>query len=120
MRTPDARPTTERRGGLDISPIQALLALIVERCRPDSIWLFGSRAKGTARNDSDWDLLVTLPDSVPFEQHDVVIDPIHLRKLSGTNADILSCGATEFDAATSIPNTLAYEIARTGFPIYEH
>lgn len=119
MKAPDARPETGRRRGLDISPIQALLRLIVERCRPDSVWLFGSRAKGTARNDSDWDLLVTLPDSVPFEQHDAVVDAIQLRRLSGTNADILSCGATDFDAATSIPNTLAYEIAKTGFLVYE-
>ncbi len=118
MRTPDARPESGRRG-LDISPIQALLALIVERCQPDSVWLFGSRAKGAAGKDSDWDLLVTLPDRVPVEQHDVVVDAIQLRKLSGANADILSCGATDFDAATSIPNTLAYEIARTGFPLYE-
>ncbi len=119
LRAPNASPETERRGDLDLSPIQALLALIVERCRPYSIWLFGSRAKGTARNDSDWDLLVTLPDSVPFKQHDEVVDAIQLRRLSGANADILSCSATEFDIAISIPNTLAYEIARTGFPVYE-
>ncbi len=105
---------------LDLSPIKRLLALIEERCRPAAVWLFGSRAKGTADSESDWDLLVILPDSVPFEKQDDVVDAIQLRSLSQVNADILTCSEGDFQTATSIPNTLAYEIARTGFPIHEH
>ncbi len=105
---------------LDLSPIKRLLALIEERCRPVAVWLFGSRAKGTAGPESDWDLLVVLPDSVPFEQQDEVIDAIGLRSLSQVDADILSCGESDFRTATDIPNTLAYEIARTGFPVHEY
>ena len=26
------------------------------------VWLYGSRARGTAREDSDWDILVLTPD----------------------------------------------------------
>ncbi|MCR4826365.1 MAG: nucleotidyltransferase domain-containing protein, partial [Bacteroidales bacterium] len=26
------------------------------------VWLYGSRARGTAREDSDWDVLVLTPD----------------------------------------------------------
>ena len=104
---------------LDLSPIKRLIALIEERCRPVAVWLFGSQAKGTAGPESDWDLLVILPDSVPFEQQDEVVDAIRLRELSQINADILSCGESDFEDATNIPNTLAYEIARTGLPVYE-
>ncbi len=104
----------------DLSPIKRLLALIEERCRPVAVWLFGSRAKGTAGPESDWDLLVVLPDMVPFEQQDKLVDAIQLRSLSQVNADILSCSETDFEDATKIPNTLAYEIARTGFPIHEY
>lgn len=104
----------------DLSPIKRLLALIEERCRPVAVWLFGSRAKGTADLESDWDLLVVLPDSVPFERQDDVVDAIQLRSLSRVNADILSCSESDFKSATNIPNTLAYEIFRTGFPIHEH
>ncbi len=85
---------------LDLSPIKRLLALIEERCRPVAVWLFGSRAKGTAGPESDWDLLVVLPDSVPFEQQDKVVDAIQLRSLSQVDADILSCGESDFKAAT--------------------
>jgi len=104
---------------LDLSPIKRLLALIEEGCRPVAVWLFGSRAKGTADPGSDWDLLVILPDSVPFERQDDVVNAIQLRSLSQVNADILTCGESDFRSATSIPNTLAYEIARTGFPVHE-
>jgi predicted nucleotidyltransferase len=93
--------------------------LIEERCRPVAVWLFGSRAKGTSGPESDWDLLVVLPDSVPFEQQDKVVDAIQLRSLAQVDADILSCGETDFKTAKHIPNTLAYEIARTGFPVHE-
>lgn len=34
---------------------------LVQRFNPDQIILFGSRARGTARPDSDYDLLVVLP-----------------------------------------------------------
>ena len=105
---------------LDLSPIKRLLALIEERCRPAAVWLFGSRAKGTADPESDWDLLVILPDSVPFEKQDDVVDAVRLRSLSQVNADILTCSESDFKSATSIPNTLAYEVARTGIPLYEH
>ncbi len=109
-----------RKPRLDLSPIKRLLALIEERCRPVAVWLFGSRAKGTAGPESDWDLLVILPDSVPFERQDDVVDAIQLRSLSQINADILACSESDFRSATNIPNTLAYEIARTGFPVHEH
>lgn len=37
------------------------IKLIVFRCEPDAkIYLYGSRARGTAKPDSDWDLLILL------------------------------------------------------------
>ena len=30
-----------------------------------SLWLYGSRARGTARDDSDWDLLILLDKELP-------------------------------------------------------
>jgi predicted nucleotidyltransferase len=38
---------------------------LVETYRPERIYLFGSRARGTAGADSDYDLLVVVPDDVP-------------------------------------------------------
>jgi len=37
---------------------------LVETYQPERIYLFGSRARGTAGADSDYDLLVVVPDDV--------------------------------------------------------
>lgn len=62
------RPRSRDAMSIDLSPIKALIALILRHCKPVSVWLFGSRAKGQAREDSDWDLLVVLPDETPEEE----------------------------------------------------
>ncbi len=102
---------------IDLSPIKSLVALIRERCKPISIWLFGSRAKGSAREDSDWDLLVVLPDEISDEDMFNSLPPRQLRRLTKVNADVVYCNDAEFTEATSVPNTLAYEIARSGVVI---
>jgi predicted nucleotidyltransferase len=38
---------------------------LVETYQPQRIYLFGSRARGTAGADSDYDLLVVVPDDAP-------------------------------------------------------
>ena len=38
---------------------------LVESYRPERIYLFGSRARGTAGTDSDYDLLVIVQDNAP-------------------------------------------------------
>ncbi len=102
---------------IDLSPIKSLIALILERCKPVSVWLFGSRARGQAREDSDWDLLVVLPDETSEEDMFDNLPPRQLRRLTKVNADVIYCNDTEFAEATSVPNTLAYEIARSGVVI---
>jgi uncharacterized protein len=42
---------------------------LVAQLDPDEIWLFGSRARGDHRPDSDIDLLVVLPDGLPAESY---------------------------------------------------
>jgi uncharacterized protein len=44
--------------------LQQMVEIIVETVAPDKIILFGSRAKGMARADSDYDLLIIDPE--PF------------------------------------------------------
>ena len=102
---------------VDMAPISSLLALIRARCNPLAVWLFGSRAKGSPREDSDWDLLVVLPDEVSDEQMFAENPPSSFGRITNLNVDIIYCNETEFSESTSIPNTLAYEVARTGFEI---
>ena len=113
----DSASTDASRPPVDVSPIRALVSLIVERCRPVSVWLFGSRARGQAREDSDWDILVVLPDNVAEEDLYSSLSPWRLRKLTRVNADVVYCNDSEFAEATSVPNTLAYEVAKNGLVI---
>ena len=43
------------------------LAKLGKQVLPDSasLWLYGSRARGTAQSDSDWDLLILIDEDKP-------------------------------------------------------
>ena len=65
-----ARNRKQRSGVLETEDPK--LAEVVHRLagayRPEQIYLFGSRARGEASPDSDYDLLVVVPDSALPEQ----------------------------------------------------
>jgi HEPN domain-containing protein len=46
---------------------EALLDAVVRHYRPRQVILFGSRGRGDAGSDSDWDLLVVVDDGAPVE-----------------------------------------------------
>ena len=45
--------------------VTEMVKRIAERCHPQKIILFGSRARGDARGDSDFDLLIIAPSDEP-------------------------------------------------------
>jgi len=106
-----------RGAPIDLRPVRSLLDRIVSNWRPREIWLFGSRARGTAEADSDWDLLVVVPDErapVGFD------DPMAVWKVkqgTGVRADVLVCRASEFDEDRGTHNTIAYDAAVEGVRI---
>ena len=56
---------------IDTSPLPEIIRRIVAAIDPDRIVLFGSRARGDAKADSDYDLLVvktTTQRTLPLEQ----------------------------------------------------
>src|SRR5712675_3124463 len=70
---------------------------IVERLKrvydPEQIYLFGSRARGDDGNDSDFDLLVIIPDDAPRERRGSRLAYQALRG-TGVAADVLVCEPT--------------------------
>jgi len=66
---PRSRPAWSR--DLDRDPVLAeIIRRLVSAYQPERIYLFGSRARGDAKADSDYDLLVVVPESATLEQRD--------------------------------------------------
>lgn len=104
---------------LELAPVRGLLEQVVARWKPAAIWLFGSRARGDSRGDSDWDLLVVVSDDAPER---LLRDPLvawRLLKKTGAPADLVVCTRGEFEEDRGVPNTLAFEVATDGVQLYE-
>lgn len=77
---------------------------------PDAIFLFGSRACGTERPDSDFDLMVVTPDDQP-------LDYLSVRKpISGCGVpvDVVPCQYSAFEKNRTVPGMLPYAVDREG------
>ena len=90
-----------------------LLADLDARLEPVELWLFGSRARGDARPDSDWDLLAVVEDGVPEEMTDPVL-AWQIARASGVPVTLLVTRRSELAAIWGRPNTIGYHLAREG------
>src|SRR3954465_8341613 len=111
----DAAPVARRH--VDVAAIQRLLERIIARWDPQQVWLFGSRARGDATPDSDWDLFVVVDDSAADDELDPGVGR-RLRRECGVRADVIPWRATEFAEFRRIPNTLAYSVVGEGMLLH--
>lgn len=103
---------------VDLRPIAPLVERIVARLEPEEIWLFGSRAEGRARADSDYDLLAVLPDDAPASSLDL-IRAWELTCGLGIPADLVPCTKSDFEEEKDAAGTLARAAFHRGKRIYE-
>ncbi len=93
-----------------------MIKRLVERFDPDQIILFGSRARGTARPDSDVDLLVVLPfkgtKRAKQVEMRIALHDIRVPK------DILVATPEEVARHRNIVGTLIYPALREGKVLY--
>ncbi len=99
---------------------EAALSFLVGRLRaalrPEAIFLFGSRAAGTERPDSDFDLLVVLPDGETgppdyFSAYAPIAG-------CGLGVDVVPCRAADFEADRHQSGTVAHAADREGRLMY--
>ena len=108
---------TDRAPATDLLARDPVLAEIVRRLvdayRPERIYLFGSVARGEAGADSDYDLLVVVPDDAPPERQD---SDLAYRALRGTGiaADVLVCTHSYFEARRHLRASLPGTVLREG------
>lgn len=97
-----------------------MVARIVDVLHPVQVWLFGSRARGQARPDSDWDFLAVLPDDAPDQDLDICSVWQRLRDLQLQRAEVLTMTWSDFETWKRSLGTLAEIVASTGFVVYGH
>lgn len=98
------------------------LARLVERivgaADPLRIYLFGSRAEGHHRADSDYDLLVVMPDDFPAARANVFTGYDMVRG-SGIPADVLVVRRRVFEAQKDEVGTMSHEVHHHGVLLHE-
>jgi len=91
---------------------------LVTALRPRMVWLFGSRGRGDNQPDSDFDLLVVMPDDLPPKSysHRAVAAPI---SACGLAVDVIPCSMVDFRENRGNPETLIGRAAREGKLLYQ-
>ena len=86
---------------------------LIEAYAPERIYLFGSRARGDAGPDSDYDLMLIVPDDAVPER---LRSRLAYERLwgTGTAADVLVWKRSRFDKRLHLKASLPATIAREG------
>jgi predicted nucleotidyltransferase len=92
--------------------LDGLVQRLVAALDPAEIWLFGSRARGDAAPDSDFDLLVVAKPDGRFGSEDYVMVDRPIRD-TRVGCDLVPCSAEDFAQAkiertTLVAQALAY------------
>jgi uncharacterized protein len=86
---------------------------LVEAYRPERIYLFGSVGRGDAGPDSDYDIMVVVPDDAPPELRRSRAAYVSLWG-TGIAADVLGWTASQFDSRVHLPASLPATVIREG------
>jgi predicted nucleotidyltransferase len=97
---------------------EELLKGVLEVFQPDRVILFGSHARGEENSDSDFDLLVVVPDDTPQER--LTLAARRAARLAFRKAaDIVPCRRSVFERKLRVPGSLASIANSQGVVVYE-
>ena len=95
-----------------------LVRRLVEDFDPAAIWLFGSRARGDARPDSDFDLLVVAKPDSAFGSEDYELLYASTAG-SGVACDVVPCSMSDFVEGAELKTSFVRAILDEGRRVYE-
>ena len=99
---------------IDRDPALAeILRRLVDAYTPERVYLFGSMARGDADADSDYDLMLVVPDEAAPERRDSDLAYKVLRG-TGVAADVLVWTRHQFDRRAHVVASLPATILREG------
>ena len=80
--------------------------------------LFGSRARGTYKEDSDWDFFVVIDKKLSFNEKWDIIDEIKIRLAKlGTPNDIILKSEDEVEEAKEDVGRITYYVLKEGVEV---
>lgn len=97
--------------------LKKLLDRIIPALAPEAVYLIGSRARGEALPDSDYDLLVVVPDDTPREKT-LLTATYRLARGTGVPAEIIACRRSWFERSRNQVGTLGYKATREGVLVH--
>ena len=98
--------------------IQRVVDLVVEVAKPLRVVLFGSAARGNARDGSDLDLMVVVSEGVDENQVAKDLYIAMARRKVSIGVDLLVATPSRFDASTQSLGSVFRDIARDSREIY--
>ncbi len=99
---------------LQRDPVLAeIVRRLVEAYRPECIYLFGSKARGDQGPDTDYDVLVIVPDDAPLARRTSRVAYEALRG-TGAKAAVLVWPRQRFDSRLHLKGSLPATVQREG------
>ena len=110
---PAEHATIFKTPAADDPPLAEVVRRLVEAYQPERVYLFGSVARGDAGPDSDYDLLLVVPDDASPERRR---SWLAYETLGGTGiaADVLVCTVSYFEDRRSLKASLPGAVLREG------
>jgi len=100
------------------SPIlREIVRRLIDAYQPERVYLFGSKARGESGADSDFDLMVVVPNHVAPERRRSRLAYQVLRG-TATAADVLVWTCQSFDERLHLKASLPYTIINEGKLLY--
>jgi predicted nucleotidyltransferase len=95
----------------------AMAGVLVEAARPKRIILFGSRARGNASPDSDFDLMVV--EDEPGDRYREMVRLLRVLRPFRMPVDLLVVSEEKFQYWRDTPGNVYHEAASEGIVLYE-
>jgi predicted nucleotidyltransferase len=113
----DLRPDVMKAHSADDPVLAEVVRRLAHAYRPERIYLFGSTARGEAGADSDYDLMVIVPDESSPEYRSCDLAYRVLRGLRVAK-DVLVWPRTEFEKRLHLNASLPSTVLREGRLLY--
>lgn len=101
----------------EVRALQGIVERLITAYRPQQIYLFGSKARNDGGPNSDFDLLVVVPDTASRKRTSSRLAYEVLRG-TGTAADVLVWTRSAFQSRLPLAASLPATVAREGLLLY--